>query len=105
MFLLFMPLVMVSQIAFAFLTFVVHAAAMFLGPKELEADHDIQMVMQIYPVYFFQISQITLIFGGVVFVIACIQIYFYGVIIRAYGYLQKVRKYPPPLSVGWSHRV
>lgn len=98
-------MVIASEIAFSFITFIVHAAAMFLDAKSLEADHDIQMMMHVYPAYFFQISQITLIFGGVVFLIACTQIYFYGVIIRAYTYLQKVRKYPPPLSVGWHHRI
>lgn len=87
------------------MTLLVHGAAMFLDPREMESDNDVKTMMQLYPAYFFEISQIALVFGCIILVSAFLQMYFYSVIVRAYGYLLKVRKYPPPLSIGWSHRV
>jgi hypothetical protein len=83
----------------------VHGVAMFLNTNELETDNDVRMMMQVYPEYLFEISRITLVFGLVVLLIACLEVYFYSVVLRAYGYLQKVKRYPPPLTVGWNHRV
>jgi hypothetical protein len=97
--------VILAEMAFVLLTLIVTGAATFLDAKGINSDTGARTLIQTYPALFQEISLLNLSFAVILFLFAGVQMYFYSVILRAFGYLRKVCNYPPPLSVGWSHRV
>ncbi|KAI6240385.1 hypothetical protein M3Y99_00470600 [Aphelenchoides fujianensis] len=104
-FLLLEPLVIFAELTFCMISFLVIGAASFLDAKGINSDPQVQTLIRAYPLFFQDLDEYALGFSSFMLLWAAVQVYAYSVVLRAFAYLRKVRDFPPPLSVGWNHRV